>query len=247
MSQTNQLGDKEYLSLFCEVMMNYKTSDACVILNPELEFIAISNNVPKILSEPHVLGKKVRELNSPLANYAEDYIKATQMLEKITLTKPVPIEYLIIFNNKKYITLWQHIAIKIINPATSNHLGMLVNVNQINPSQLLVYTLNGVNKKMVFLGKYDNLFANDLTEKDRELLFLLALGKTHKEIAEILSQIHQADIIPQTVTTWINRNLYTKFDVNSISQLIDTAYKYGILDVMPVSFNVLLENEVIIK
>ncbi len=243
----NELDDKAYLLAFCEVMMNYKTADACVILNKELEFIAISNNIAKLINEPYILGKKVRDLNSPLGNYAEDYAKATNMLEKITLTKPVPIEYLIIFNNNKYLTLWQHIASKIINPATGNHLGILVNVNQINPSQLLVHTLTGANKHMVFLGKYDNLFKTDLTQKDCELLFLLALGKTHKEIAEILSQIHKTEIIPQTVTTWINRHLYTKFEVNSTSQLIDNAYKYGILDVMPISFNVLLENEIIIN
>ena len=55
---------------------------------------------------------------------------------------------------------------------------------------------------------------------EHEIIWLLVMGKSQKEIAFILSQIEKREINRGAIAQQINRNIYPKFEVNDPSSLI---------------------------
>ncbi|MCC2625288.1 MAG: Sensory box histidine kinase/response regulator [Burkholderiales bacterium] len=76
----------------------------------------------------------------------------------------------------------------------------------------------GKNKK-----EYDLNIQIKLSKREKEVLYYLALNQSPKEISNILSTLENKIITTATVQALINKRLYTKFDVNTSSQLIEKA------------------------
>ena len=68
-----------------------------------------------------------------------------------------------------------------------------------------------------------------LSPREREILYYLSYNKSAKEIANILSILEKKAISHLTIHSIINKQLYVKFDVMSISELIEKAHSYGII------------------
>lgn len=62
-----------------------------------------------------------------------------------------------------------------------------------------------------------------LTKRQREILYYLSLNKSPKEIAQILSIIDKKSVTSTTIQSVIDKQLYPKFNVYSISHLIEQA------------------------
>lgn len=62
-----------------------------------------------------------------------------------------------------------------------------------------------------------------LSKREQEILYYLSLNQSTKDIATILSILDKTSILPSTIQSTINKRLYTKFDVLSVSQLIEKA------------------------
>lgn len=75
-----------------------------------------------------------------------------------------------------------------------------------------------------------------LTKREYEVLYLLLLGKSPKEIALILSNIEDKVIAPATINSIINKSLYLKFKVNSYSQLIAKSIISRSVNLIPSAF-----------
>ncbi|OQS46281.1 PAS domain-containing protein [Chromobacterium violaceum] len=68
-----------------------------------------------------------------------------------------------------------------------------------------------------------------LSCREQEIIYYLSIYKSPKEIARILSIIHDKDISVRAVQTAISDRLYVKFDVNTTSQLLERAAAYGLI------------------
>lgn len=62
-----------------------------------------------------------------------------------------------------------------------------------------------------------------LSKREKEVLYCLSLSKSPKEISVILSAKDNKSVTPATIQAIINKQLYLKFDVGSISQLVQKA------------------------
>jgi len=62
-----------------------------------------------------------------------------------------------------------------------------------------------------------------LSKREREILYYLSLNKSPKDIATILSVLDKKAILPTTVQSVIDKQLYQKLDVFNIGQLIEKA------------------------
>lgn len=90
-----------------------------------------------------------------------------------------------------------------------------------------------------FIDKVD--FLNDsaklkITKREYEVLYLLYLGKSPKEIAWILGGVGNKQVAPATIRAVINKRLYLKFKVNSCGQLIEEVIKANLLHYIPHGF-----------
>ena len=62
-----------------------------------------------------------------------------------------------------------------------------------------------------------------LTKREKEVLYFLSLGKSPKEIAQTLSTLQNHKVASATIGGLINKQLYPKFNVFNISQLLEKA------------------------
>jgi len=84
--------------------------------------------------------------------------------------------------------------------------------------------INAVSNKtgtQMEISDYDKKIV--LTKREREILYFLSMGKTPKEIASLISVIEDRGVSYGTISAFINKQLYPKFNVFSISQLVEKA------------------------
>lgn len=74
---------------------------------------------------------------------------------------------------------------------------------------------------------------DNLTERERIVLFLLIIGMSHKEIATTLSDIFNEEVLLNSVSTLISRQIYAKFDTKVNSVLLIKAILNGFLYNIP--------------
>jgi DNA-binding CsgD family transcriptional regulator len=74
-----------------------------------------------------------------------------------------------------------------------------------------------------------------LSKREEQVLYLLSMGKSPKEIAKILSKLENKSFSPKTVASVINKQLYVKLDVSNYSQLLEKATKLNLIQFMPKS------------
>jgi DNA-binding NarL/FixJ family response regulator len=72
-----------------------------------------------------------------------------------------------------------------------------------------------------------------LTRREQEIIYSLSVGKSPKEIANILAAIDNKEVSFKTVLSIINKKLYPKFEVFSVSDLVDSARLLGLIPFLP--------------
>ncbi len=75
-----------------------------------------------------------------------------------------------------------------------------------------------------------------LTEREGEVLYLISMGKSPKEIANILSKVKNKKIAHSTIGGMINKKLYVKFGVSTTSRLIEKASMLKLIPFLHDSF-----------
>lgn len=75
-----------------------------------------------------------------------------------------------------------------------------------------------------------------LTKRQYEILYLLIMGKSPRHIAEYISNVQVKSVTAATVTSIINKQLYQKFNVDSVTKLIEKALLLKIASKVPPRF-----------
>ena len=68
-----------------------------------------------------------------------------------------------------------------------------------------------------------------VTKREKEILYFLSMGKTPKEIATVLSIIDGKNVSYGTISAFINKQLYPKFEVFNVGQLIEKATRLKLI------------------
>jgi PAS domain S-box-containing protein len=97
--------------------------------------------------------------------------------------------------------------------------------------------------KMLFLNDKLGLDSNGiqqnqdivLTKRENEVLYYLSLNRSPKEIADILSKIEGKRVASATIQAIIDKQLYLKFGVHSISKLIEKANILKLIPFLPIA------------
>ncbi|UTH73562.1 hypothetical protein [Chromobacterium sp. IIBBL 290-4] len=71
--------------------------------------------------------------------------------------------------------------------------------------------------------------APSLSQREGQIIYLLTLYKSPKEISSILSILYGKDVSVRSIQTAINNGLYQKFDVNNMGRLIAKAAAYDLI------------------
>ena len=96
------------------------------------------------------------------------------------------------------------------------------------------FIASDMNKRM---GGFNRIYSVDnmikLTPHQVDILYFLSIGLSPKEIANCLAITRGRNLTPATVTSIIDKTLYVKFGVNSVSQLLAKARIMKMIPVIP--------------
>ena len=228
------LNDDEFLEVYIKTMQ----------VNPPARSIGISNLQHQIIfvNQPYlefielqleeVVGKRMRELNSFIAEYAPQVLP---MAEKALIQDKYVRGLLQIKKHDKLFWIDCYL-LRLKNPFNGNLVGMTSSLNWARISTPMLNLVNALNKKLLIIDNNKADYTVNLTNQEREIIALLAIGKSYKEVAWILSNIHNQEFNPATIATKVYRKIFPKFEVSNLSELITKALQLGILDSIPESF-----------
>lgn len=228
--------DKYFLSLYIESFtIIFATRMVAITRADNREFIYISQPFLNILNQKNgtLAGKKLRDL--PLIKpFIDEYL---ELLDKVRQSG-CAVEALIAhdFNNSGINSIKLLQKKPIISPSSGKVIAVIDELKEFSINygitqfiKLMNYTSGSATAKQISQPIV-------LTKREKEILFLLSLGKSPKNIAEFISKIENKILTPATVTATINKHLYLKFNVNSTSELIEQAVLLDLLDNIPGSF-----------
>lgn len=185
-----------------------KNQTAVIISYPSYEILAASDDILKI---PNIIGKRHDEIDNPSAAIA-------------TALRQAKIE----FRSRGFTSSWL-IALKLnaLSPASlflindvpifhnKKLVGILITFRDLTLDNLLLidkyFNSNKINKTN---GKYN--FSNS----EKEILFLSALGKSSKQISNLLMDMGIKKISYGTVKSVISQRIYKKININNLNDAI---------------------------
>ncbi len=94
---------------------------------------------------------------------------------------------------------------------------------------------NMMREMFSYKRNYELLKMDMVTEREKIVIFLLIIGLSHKEIANVLTNIYNKEISSSSVGVMVSRQIYPKFDTNNFSTLVHRAISNGMLYNIPSS------------
>lgn len=228
------INDNEFLNFYI----------ATLKLNPPSRSFAVSDVYGKIIFANQtylefiglpleaVVGKRIRELDSFIADYTDEI---RPMAEK-AITQENSVRWLLQVIREKRIFWLDCYLLRLKNPATGNLVGMTSYINWAKISNPVLNIIRAINKKVIPVNDVEVSADISLTEREHEVVALLVIGKSYKEVAWILGLIHRVEFNPATIATLTYRKIFPKFAVTTLSDLVQKVNSSKLLYSMPSSF-----------
>ncbi len=211
--------DQEYLNHYVNATKICEGRRILKIENTNLEFIYMSRAYKKFLNVTNdgIIGRRLKDSDHPGKELAK---KFKPIALKALATKSYASFFIVYklphFVNKECII---YTLEPIVNPTTKNIVGMTGEMHIIDPGTIS-RMFSFINSSSPANTEEDNLNSVKLSEREEEVLFLLTLGHSYKEISLILSNAANKQILSSTINSIIHRQLFKKFDVTSTTELV---------------------------
>lgn len=230
--------DLEFLELYIRSFAIISSGKMISITRVDTkEFIYVSQPMIRLFrNDDSLIGKRLD--NIPVL---EPFIDEYMLLFKKVLQKSGPVNALIAhdFSNTGIKTIKVLHKQPIISPLTGTILAIIDEIKDFAMNRELSQFISLMNYHADTINENPQIQSEPnitLTKRQQEIIFLLTLGKSPKNIAEFISQLEGKVLAPATITAIINKQLYTKFEVNSTSKLIEKAIIMGFVNNVPDNF-----------
>lgn len=186
----------------------------------------------KYLNIENVIGKTMGDFNDYLYSHQDEF--RSKITNKV-ITNKTPIMAYYISPNKDSLNYGIYsIVMSPLFSVNNDIIGLISDVQLIENSFVISNLLqdlfsNTYSKKIAaeFMG------SAKITRREHLILFLLLIGKGHKEISEILSNIYHKSILPNSISSIISKQIYHKFNVYNHAELMIVAFRMGIFYNVP--------------
>ncbi len=199
---------------------------AMAICSVSGEFVYVTKLYNELMGNPQIIGKRFRDSNHPGIKYADQ-------LKNIVLNvieTEHEASYFLIYQlpNTQVKRCYLNRCILLRNPETNDKIGILADVELFN-CKYIGNVLNIANKlvspfdESTYKDKIPSKVDYHLSDREKEVLFLLMIGRSYKEITYIINQVYDKSISISAINSIIRTNLFGKFKVFSVSSLIQVA------------------------
>ncbi len=238
------MNNNEWLSQYIDALNIVSDNRAVAAMSLDHKFLFTSRKYLELTeTEEDVTGKHYFETSMPGQEYIDDFRKISDMVNDTGKTASF---FLIYTSPKKKVKTCYFYTLSIVyNPSTKEPVARL---GEIQPVMInFIGQMVNLSNKITSGAKDDSETQIDsfdkfkLTVREEEVIFLLMLGKTHKEIASTLSMIYKKEIAPATISSVISRQLYPKLNAYSLQTLISNAIRLQLIQEIPASLLQLTE------
>mgnify|MGYP003451410521 CR=1 FL=1 len=229
------LNDEEFTQVFIDMLEDNSASDNCTFSDINNKYLYVSTGFLEFygVTLDNVIGKRFIEVRPEVTDLTEFLQKTLEVAFK---DKPFERRLVSITNDNGDIATIDLVITRVLNPYTRNYVGVVGYVNSVMASNPLKEIIRKINKRISFFTSSNELGGVVLTEREHEILVLLSLGKSYKEIAVILSDLHGRNFSPTSISNITYRKLFEKFNVVSLSGLIERGIALDIACNIPQSF-----------
>lgn len=190
----------------------FKNQQALIIDYPNYEIVAVSESM---LPDLETLGKHPEELDNQFKPHVKDF---RQDLLKFR-TQRITSNWLQLFKMQTFSSMSLY---KVVDtPIFHNDIlvGMLATYSNVTMDSLRL--VNVIIKNNVKRSRLNYTITNqELSNLEKEVLFLASLGKSTKQISDIMTNLGIRDINYNTINSLISQRIYKKLDVQNLSDAI---------------------------
>jgi len=181
-----------------------------------LNFVYMSSAYREIIAAgSNMVGKRLKDTKAPGHQHAEHFGKISAAVKKRRKSAVFFVITRLPAFTEKVALLYQ--LSPIINPHNEELTGLVGELQFVNPD--IIFRMFRLSIPHLSSGAAPEKRIH-LTDREQEVLFLLALGHSYKEIAHILTEVNNKNISPNTVNTIIRRQLFKKFSAYSVRNLL---------------------------
>ena len=209
------LSDHEFMVRQVWQLSHIYTNELTSIKNTRHEFVAFTQKFAKEFGANAESLGKTAEILTGMSH--DDYAKIHEQEEIIFKSLKFQDSIYLLKRNKDIINyaLRKH---PLVNPATNNCVGILINTTRFTPG---IFRKLMLNKFLPFNKVLPGIKSNELSEQQRQIAFCLLLGfHSRKEIAALLSNMTNTEYNETRIKNSLQA-LYNKFDCNTPGQLLN--------------------------
>lgn len=207
----------------------FKKQLAVILDYPSYKVLAVADNV---LHGLDVVGKMPEEIDNPIASISPS-LRKEQLKFRIQGIASTWLVFLKLQTSSS-ISLYKVIDTPIFHE--NELVGMFITFHDLTMDnlRLINWVFNDANQKNISSNKIN---FQELSDLEREVLFLAALGKSAKQISNIMANFGVRNIGYNTINSIISQRIYKKLEVQNISDAILSGVESKQVSVIPESLS----------
>lgn len=234
----------KYLERYVEAAKIIYIDEAVAIQDMEFCHVYHTQNYLKLAGlNESLIGKKYSDINSTkISNYAKKMLAVSEYVNR-TGSKARYVSSSLIEGDANSCYLVEESLI--LDPANNEKAGRILKIAPLDVSLIwqVLRTTNNFkpDRRKVAGSNYPQEISNpqnsqqypNLTEREREILFLMIIGEKYKSIANILSTVYEKDVKETAIKNLVHRQLFEKFNVYNSDALIETVIHNNLIIEIP--------------
>lgn len=211
------------LETYAEILNTLNLSENWHISNENLEYEAISEGMRKFFAPFDLLHKRFFSVPHRFQDASQHIF---EIVSKFKNSCQISAKYLALLIFDNYVVMLEMRLTKIFEPLTDKLIGIIYFFNNIPQHSYITEELYLKQKVTIiplleqpYTYKQSGIYST-FNSREQIVLWLLAVGRSHRDIAEIISKIEKTNVSSNTITTTIHRNIYTTLGISNNSELL---------------------------
>jgi len=230
---------QQVLNNFISTISSLFEDKSIAILNLDLEILFISKSSKIFFNMASFTNQRIDKIGQHDNNIAKLVLEfEKKLINRVMQTKKAYVGFFFLqMDRHKNCEIFNASVFPILHPLNNSLVGIYIEVKPIFDNReafLKMLELITHHKNISEqISEDDKQKISTLTQREKIVIFMIMLGKGHKEIAESISNIYEKPILANSISALISKQIYPKLHVYSTSQLINLGIKLGFLYNLP--------------
>ncbi|AUR52273.1 helix-turn-helix transcriptional regulator [Aquella oligotrophica] len=229
------MNNKKWLEYYIQCLQVVSADKAVAVYSFDFKFLYASELYLRLSgATTEIIGKRFQDSSAPGVELAGELYQISQIVNetgkkaKFILVYPSPIDQI-----KK---CFRFETYRVYNPYNGEPICRVGEIYELNLEAVnQLFNVTNLVSNLNLSDLSNELNSVELSSREQEILFLLLLGKSYKEIASILMKVHKKPYSASTVSSITMRQLLPKFSAHSVRNMLAKVSQSRILTTIPPS------------